>query len=120
MRPGWPGALWVCTDAFWRSLDALGRYLLQIIPHDFGFRKMREFVIRDTQTLKKKIEMVEALADIALATKLLKQGDLDKNPIDESYECVTSHCGLPACRMCRGTHQPCRSQEAAMRPGAAA
>ena len=31
----------------------------QIIPHDFGFRKMREFIINDPATLKKKIEMVE-------------------------------------------------------------
>ena len=96
-------------------------YSLQIIPHDFGFKKMREFVIRDTQTLKKKIEMVEALSDIALATKLLKDGDVwDKHPIDSHYECVSPKsfalchlsCGpseghtltrVPACLSCAGS-----------------
>jgi len=61
-------------------------WVVQVIPHDFGFQRMSAFTIRDTATLKKKIEMVEALSDIALATKLLDSGDLDANPIDSHYE----------------------------------
>lgn len=74
------------------DLTELSGEFYTIIPHDFGFRKMREFVIRDTQTLKKKIEMVESLADIALATKLLRSGTLDVNPIDAHYRKL--QCGL--------------------------
>lgn len=49
---------------------------------------MSEFVIRDHGTLKEKIQMVEALSDIALATKILESGALNMNPLDSHYKYV--------------------------------
>ncbi|RKO90400.1 poly polymerase catalytic domain-containing protein, partial [Blyttiomyces helicus] len=63
-----------------------------IIPHEFGMR--RPEAIADAETLKRKIDMVEALADIEIATKLLKKKveDASENPIDRSYRSL--NCGL--------------------------
>uniref|UniRef100_A0A3Q7HSR1 Poly [ADP-ribose] polymerase n=1 Tax=Solanum lycopersicum TaxID=4081 RepID=A0A3Q7HSR1_SOLLC len=58
-----------------------------VIPHDFGFKKMREFVIDTPQKLKRKIEMVEALAEIEVATKLLEDNtDIQEDPLYYQYE----------------------------------
>ncbi len=42
-----------------------------IIPHDFGFAKMSNFILDTEVKVKKKIEMLEALAEIKVATTLL-------------------------------------------------
>eukprot|EP00271_Cylindrocystis_brebissonii_P016170 TRINITY_DN3942_c0_g1_i1.p1 TRINITY_DN3942_c0_g1~~TRINITY_DN3942_c0_g1_i1.p1 ORF type:complete len:968 (-),score=323.57 TRINITY_DN3942_c0_g1_i1:521-3424(-) len=81
-------------DARAPSMDKLSQLssdFFTVIPHDFGFKKMREFIIRDKQTLKKKLEMVEALAEIEVAAKVMKgpKADADKEPVhpaDEHYE----------------------------------
>jgi poly [ADP-ribose] polymerase len=46
-----------------------------IIPHDFGFQNMYNFVIDTPQKLKSKLQMVESLGEIELATKLLGNKD---------------------------------------------
>ncbi|KAJ3079952.1 Poly [ADP-ribose] polymerase 2 [Quaeritorhiza haematococci] len=63
-----------------------------IIPHEFGMRTPP--VINTPQMLKSKLQMVEALADIQIATTLLKStsGVPDANPIDVHYEAL--HCDL--------------------------
>ncbi|XP_047307874.1 poly [ADP-ribose] polymerase 2-like [Impatiens glandulifera] len=53
-------------------LEQLSGEFYTVIPHDFGFKKMRDFVIDTPQKLKSKLEMVEALGEIELASKLLK------------------------------------------------
>ncbi|KAG5397208.1 hypothetical protein IGI04_019022 [Brassica rapa subsp. trilocularis] len=40
-----------------------------VIPHDFGFQKMREFVINTPEKLRQKLDMVEALNEIEVAKK---------------------------------------------------
>ncbi|RRT82811.1 hypothetical protein B296_00003541, partial [Ensete ventricosum] len=77
-----------------KKLEELSGEFYTVIPHDFGFRKMRmfhfsrlvcEFVIDSPSKLKRKLEMVipfffkrtlvyfvESLAEIEIATKLLK------------------------------------------------
>jgi poly [ADP-ribose] polymerase len=58
-----------------------------LIPHDFGFQHMSNFVINTPKKLKEKIEMIESLADIKLATKFISSGDdSDANEIDEHYK----------------------------------
>ncbi|XP_014776883.1 poly [ADP-ribose] polymerase 2 isoform X1 [Octopus bimaculoides] len=54
------------------------------IPHTFGMRKPP--VIRDEQTVKEKIQLLEALGDIEIAINILKQGDMSENPIDKTYK----------------------------------
>ncbi|ORX55486.1 PARP-domain-containing protein [Piromyces finnis] len=63
-----------------------------IIPHDFG--RTRPPVINTKVLLKKKIEMVESLADIQIATTLLKNQkvEITENPIDMNYKSL--HCDL--------------------------
>ncbi|KAJ3108880.1 Poly [ADP-ribose] polymerase 2 [Phlyctochytrium planicorne] len=56
-----------------------------IIPHDFG--RQKPIVLDSMEKVKKKIEMVEALADIEVTTTLLKTAQKsDVNPIDSKYE----------------------------------
>jgi len=69
------------------DLSELSSEFYTVIPHDFGFTKMQSHVIKTKDELKNKIEMVEALAEIEIATKLLKQNsDIKVNPIDQNYE----------------------------------
>lgn len=61
------------------------------IPHDFGFSNMRNFIIKDHETIKKKLEMLNSLENAQIATKLLKENSMAKNMIDENYsklECL--------------------------------
>ncbi|XP_069144296.1 poly [ADP-ribose] polymerase 2-like isoform X2 [Solanum lycopersicum] len=68
-------------------LEDLSSQFYTVIPHDFGFKKMREFVIDTPQKLKRKIEMVEALAEIEVATKLLEDNtDIQEDPLYYQYE----------------------------------
>ncbi|KAJ3272320.1 Poly [ADP-ribose] polymerase 2 [Terramyces sp. JEL0728] len=57
-----------------------------IIPHAFGGRTVPP-VINTAEALAKKIEMVEALADIEIATTLMKnvEKELDQHPSDRNY-----------------------------------
>ncbi|KAJ8557738.1 hypothetical protein K7X08_004504 [Anisodus acutangulus] len=68
-------------------LEDLSSKFYTVIPHDFGFKKMREFVIDTPQKLKHKIEMVEALAEIEVATKLLEvNSKIQEDPLYYQYE----------------------------------
>jgi poly [ADP-ribose] polymerase len=57
------------------------------IPHNFGFRKMHEFVLKTEQKVKEKLEMLQSLEDIQVFTKLLDDGaeDGDVNQLDSNY-----------------------------------
>ncbi|XP_055820813.1 poly [ADP-ribose] polymerase 2 isoform X2 [Solanum dulcamara] len=74
-------------------LEDLTSQFYTVIPHDFGFQTMREFVIDTPQKLKRKIEMVEALAEIEVATKILEDNtDIQEDPLYYQYEQL--HCKL--------------------------
>ncbi|KAL1331687.1 hypothetical protein HN51_048941 [Arachis hypogaea] len=76
-----------------RALEQLSGEFYTVIPHDFGFRKMRDFVIDTPQKLKRKLEMVEALAEIEVATKLLKEDkEMQGDPLYAHYQRL--HCEL--------------------------
>uniref|UniRef100_A0ACD5ZDM8 Uncharacterized protein n=1 Tax=Avena sativa TaxID=4498 RepID=A0ACD5ZDM8_AVESA len=68
----------VISRADRRQLEQLTGEFYTVIPHDFGFKKMREYVIDTPQKLKAKLEMVEALGEIEIATKLLEDGSSDE------------------------------------------
>ncbi|KAG7030214.1 Poly [ADP-ribose] polymerase 2 [Cucurbita argyrosperma subsp. argyrosperma] len=76
-----------------RLLEQLSGEFYTVIPHDFGFKKMREFVIDTPQKLKSKLEMVEALGEIELATKLLEEvNSMQEDPLYSHYQRL--HCEL--------------------------
>ncbi|XP_013383851.1 poly [ADP-ribose] polymerase 2-like [Lingula anatina] len=60
------------------------------VPHDFGMS--RPPVIRTKAELKSKIQLLEALGDIEIAIKMLKEGDFSENPVDRHYHAL--HCKL--------------------------
>lgn len=56
-----------------------------LIPHDFGFSLPP--TIDDEAMLKRKMEMLEMLADLEVASKLISESKkVGKNPLDTSYE----------------------------------
>ncbi|XP_031496360.1 poly [ADP-ribose] polymerase 2 [Nymphaea colorata] len=70
-----------------KKLEMLSGEFYTVIPHDFGFKKMSEFVIDTPQKLKQKLEMVEALGEIEVATKLLKDEDeMQDDPLYAHYQ----------------------------------
>uniref|UniRef100_A0A803M9J2 Poly [ADP-ribose] polymerase n=1 Tax=Chenopodium quinoa TaxID=63459 RepID=A0A803M9J2_CHEQI len=76
-----------------KLVEQLSGEFYTVIPHDFGFKKMREFVIDTPQKLKNKLEMVEALGEIELATKLLSDDvGMQDDPLYAQYERL--HCQL--------------------------
>lgn len=69
------------------QLEQLTGEFYTVIPHDFGFRKMSEFIIDTPQKLKAKLEMVEALGEIEIATKLLEDDSSDQDdPLYARYK----------------------------------
>lgn len=70
-----------------KVLEQLSGEFYTVIPHDFGFKKMRAFIINTPQKVKGKLEMVEALGEIELAAKLLKD-DLgeEEDPLCSHYK----------------------------------
>ncbi|KAJ6879992.1 hypothetical protein NC652_033359 [Populus alba x Populus x berolinensis] len=75
------------------KLEQLSGEFYTVIPHDFGFKKMREFVIDTPQKLKCKLEMVEALGEIEVATKLLEdEPGMQEDPLYSHYNRL--HCEL--------------------------
>ncbi|CAM6098986.1 unnamed protein product [Calypogeia fissa] len=77
----------------YRELEELSSEFYTVIPHDFGFKKMRDFVIKTPQAVKKKLEMVEALGEIEVATKLLEvEKEEEEDPLFTQYQRL--HCGI--------------------------
>ncbi|GAV66962.1 PARP domain-containing protein/SAP domain-containing protein/PARP_reg domain-containing protein/WGR domain-containing protein [Cephalotus follicularis] len=69
------------------KLDQLSGEFYTVIPHDFGFKRMCNFVIDTPQKLKMKLELVEALGEIEVATKLLKdEPGLQEDPLFSHYQ----------------------------------
>lgn len=64
-----------------------------LIPHDFGFQKMANFVMRNDEQVKEKLRMLEAISDMKITTKLLDQdGDDDTAVLDQNYKKLG--CGI--------------------------
>lgn len=70
-----------------KVLGQLSSEFYTVIPHDFGFKKMRDFIINTPQKVKGKLEMVEALGEIELAAKLLKDdAEEEEDPLYSHYK----------------------------------
>ncbi|KAL4512167.1 hypothetical protein ABPG72_005169 [Tetrahymena utriculariae] len=56
------------------------------IPHDFGFNKMSNFILKSEEQVKQKLDMLQNLEDLKIATNLLKLSDTEEAIIDENYK----------------------------------
>ncbi|KAL5701307.1 NAD(+) ADP-ribosyltransferase [Ranunculus cassubicifolius] len=69
-----------------KTLEQLSGEFYTVIPHDFGYKKMSEFVIDTQKKLKRKLQMVEALREIQVATKLINDGnEMQEDPLYSHY-----------------------------------
>ncbi|KAF9912310.1 Poly [ADP-ribose] polymerase 2 [Linnemannia zychae] len=76
------------SSAIQRELSELSSDFYTVIPHAFGMRAPP--IIGSAQMLKSKLEMLEALGEIEIAQKLLKDNKkleeaLTINPLDQQY-----------------------------------
>ena len=53
------------------------------IPHDFGYKKMANFIIDTIDKVKEKIDMISVLSDMKITLKILENVESEK---DEEYE----------------------------------
>lgn len=67
------------------DLLTLSSRFYSLIPHDFGFQHMSNFVINTSEKLKSKVEMLESLADMKIATNILETS-VEGNPVDGHYK----------------------------------
>jgi poly [ADP-ribose] polymerase len=77
------------------ELQRLSSQFYTYIPHDFGMRRPTVIMTRDL--LAEKIRMVEQLAEVEIATKLLNQGQNSSSadavhPLDAHF--ANLHCGI--------------------------
>ena len=64
------------------NLLNLSSKFFTMIPHDFGFKKMSNFIINNKDILKNKIEMIDSLINMKVVTKIID--DENKNQNDEN------------------------------------
>jgi len=68
------------------ELERLSSKFYSLIPHDFGFQKMSNFILDNEEKVKGKLDMLQSLSDMQVATKLLDQGTSpEENLIDANY-----------------------------------
>ena len=67
------------------ELEGLSSRFFSLIPHDFGFQKMANFIINTQEKLKQKIEMLDSLADMKIATNIL-EATASGNEADSHYD----------------------------------
>ena len=56
------------------------------IPHDFGFKKMANFIIDTIEKVKEKIDMISTLSDMKITLKILENVDEDKEEYENQEE----------------------------------
>ncbi|KAL4469178.1 hypothetical protein ABPG72_008918 [Tetrahymena utriculariae] len=61
-----------------------------LIPHDFGFQKMNNFILKTEEAVRKKLSMLQDLSDLKIATQLLKESNSDDSIIDQNYKKLNS------------------------------
>ena len=70
------------------TLGKLSSDFYSIIPHDFGFAKLSNFIINSREKLKEKLELVETLGDIQIAAEIMnavEEEDDDNHELDSKY-----------------------------------
>lgn len=68
------------------DIKSLSSQFYSLIPHDFGFQKMINFILDDDEKVKKKLDMLAAISDMKITTKLLENSNVDEDIIDQNYK----------------------------------
>ena len=55
------------------QLMKLSSKFFTVIPHNFGFKKLSDFIIKDTNTVKQKLEMVSYFLCLCYSYKSFKE-----------------------------------------------
>ena len=66
------------------DLEGLSSRFYTLIPHQFGHQTVPP-VINNKTMLKKKIELVESLAELEVASKIITKDKKSENPVDSVY-----------------------------------
>jgi poly [ADP-ribose] polymerase len=53
------------------DIKSLSSQFYSLIPHDFGFQKMINFILDTEEKVKQKLDMLAAISDMKITTKLL-------------------------------------------------
>lgn len=69
-----------------KDLDTLSSEFYSLIPHDFGFKNMSNFIIKDEETVKKKLELLDSLSNVKATFELLQQKGGGDNILDANYK----------------------------------
>ena len=56
------------------------------IPHDFGFKKMTNFIIDNIDKVKEKIDMISVLSDMKITLKILENVDSENDEYENQEE----------------------------------
>ena len=68
------------------NLTDLSSQFYSNIPHNFGFQKMSNFIIKDSETLKAKMDLIQNLIDIQVAHNIVEKNiKEDGNILDKNY-----------------------------------
>lgn len=76
------------------DLEGLSSRFYSLIPHDFGFQKMANFIINTQEKLKQKVEMLDSLSDMKIATNILESTGTSGSAVDDHYKKL--NCNLKA------------------------
>ena len=68
--------------------NPLSSKFYSLIPHDFGFKPMSNFVLNNDEKIKEKIKMLETISDMKITTKILQETDdtEDTSVLDQNYK----------------------------------
>ena len=68
------------------DIKSLSSQFYSLIPHDFGFQKMINFILDTEEKVKQKLDMLAAISDMKITTKLLENQNTDEDVIDQNYK----------------------------------
>ena len=73
------------------NLTKLSSQFFSQIPHNFGFKKMANFIIDSTEKIKEKIDMINTLSDMKITLNILDNADdndeYENKEEKELYDC---------------------------------
>ena len=67
-----------------KTLSDLSSQFYSLIPHDIGHQKMSHFILNTKKKVTQKLQLIESLAEIKIATEILSNSE-DGNKIDNNY-----------------------------------
>lgn len=69
-----------------QQIKSLSGQFYSLIPHDFGFQKMINFILDTEEKVKQKLDMLAAISDMKITTKILENQNSDEDVIDQNYK----------------------------------